>query len=56
MLITHLQSGNSYGIQLKRRHAKFRQLELGSWVDGSDVVGDHWEPPALEGWEPPGGH
>src|ERR1700683_5860938 len=26
VLIDHLQSGNSYGIQLKRRHAKFRQL------------------------------
>ena len=56
VLITHLQAGNSYGIQLKRRHAKFRQLELGSWVDGSAVVGDHWEPPTLEGWETPGGH
>ena len=34
MLIKHLQSGNSYGIQLKREHCKFPQPFLGSWVDG----------------------
>ena len=29
VLITHLQSGNSYGIQLKEQHCKFPQPELG---------------------------
>ncbi len=53
VLVTHLQSGNSYGIQLKRAHAKFAQPELGPWVPGSAVVGDDWKPPVLEGWEPP---
>ena len=33
MLIKHLQSGNSYGIQLKEQHAKFPQPELGPWVE-----------------------
>jgi hypothetical protein len=31
VLITHLREGNSYGIWLKRRHAKFAQPELGPW-------------------------
>jgi hypothetical protein len=53
VLITHLQSGNSYGIQLKEKHTKFAQPELGSWVAGSRVVGADWQPPVLEGWEPP---
>src|SRR5439155_1193459 len=53
VLVTHLQSGNSYGIQLKRAHAKFRQPELGPWVPGSAVVGEDWKPTVLEGWEPP---
>ena len=53
VLITHLQSGNSYGIQLKDKHAKFPQPELGPWVDGSPTVGTHWQPAALEGWEAP---
>ena len=35
VLVKHLQSGNSYGIQLKEQHAKFAQPELGPWVDGS---------------------
>ena len=35
VLITHLQSGNSYGIQLKEKHTKFPQPELGPWVEGS---------------------
>jgi len=52
VLVTHLQSGNSYGIQLKRAHAKFPQPELGSWVPGSAVVGEDWKPAVLEGWEP----
>jgi hypothetical protein len=53
VLVTHLQSGNSYGIQLKAKHCKFPQPELGSWVPGSATVGTDWSPPVLEGWEPP---
>jgi hypothetical protein len=53
VLITHLRSGNSYGIRLKEKHAKFPQPELGSWVAGSRTVGADWQPPVLEGWEPP---
>jgi hypothetical protein len=53
VLIKHLQSGNSYGIQLKRVHCKFPQPELGPWVEGSETVGSEWKPPVLEGWEPP---
>jgi hypothetical protein len=53
VLITHLQSGNSYGIRLKEKHAKFAQPELGPWVAGSATVGAQWQPPVLEGWEPP---
>ncbi|HEY7660813.1 MAG TPA: hypothetical protein VIC58_09480 [Actinomycetota bacterium] len=56
VLMKHLTSGNSYGIQLKRRHAKFAQPLLGSWVDGSETVGTSWTPPTLEGWEKPAGH
>ena len=53
VLITHLQSGNSYGIQLKEKHTKFPQPELGPWVADSKTVGTNYEPPTLEGWEPP---
>jgi hypothetical protein len=53
VLVTHLQSGNSYGIQLKAKHCKFPQPELGSWVPGSATVGADWQPPVLEGWEAP---
>jgi hypothetical protein len=53
VLIKHLQSGNSYGILLKEKHAKFPQPELGSWVEDSKTVGTDWQPPVLEGWEPP---
>jgi len=53
VLIKHLQTGNSYGIQLKEKHTKFAQPELGSWVPGSKTVGTDWKPPVLEGWEPP---
>ena len=56
VLIKHLESGNSYGIALKTKHAKFPQPELGSWVSGSETVGTDWRPPVLEGWEPPAGH
>ena len=53
VLLTHLQTGNSYGIQLKEIHCKFPQPELGPWVAGSKTVGADWKPPVLEGWEPP---
>ena len=53
VLMTHLQSGNSYGIQLKEIHCKFPQPELGPWVEGSKTVGTDWKPPVLEGWEAP---
>ena len=56
VLIKHLQEGNSYGIQLKEKHTKFAQPELGSWVAGSRTVGTDWQPPVLEGWEPVAGH
>ncbi len=56
VLIAHLQAGNSYGIQLKRAHTKFPQRMLGPWQDDSEIVGQHWEPPTLEGWESPAGH
>ncbi len=47
VLMKHLTSGNSYGIQLKRRHAKFPQPLLGPWVEGSDTVGTEWKPAVL---------
>ena len=53
VLMTHLQSGNSYGIRLKEIHCKFPQPELGPWVEDSRIVGTDWRPPVLEGWEPP---
>ncbi len=56
VLMKHLVSGNSYGIQLKREHAKFPQPMLGSWIEGSDTVGTDWKPAVLEGWERPAGH
>ena len=56
VLMKHLISGNSYGIQLKAKHAKFPQPELGPWVEGSEIVGTDWKPPVLEGWERPAGH
>src|SRR5437764_13880894 len=42
VLITHLQSGNSYGIQLKAQHTKFPQPELGPWTAGSRTMGADW--------------
>jgi hypothetical protein len=53
VLIKHLQEGNSYGIALKERHAKFAQPSLGPWVENSPTVGTDWQPPVLEGWESP---
>jgi len=56
VLIKHLQSGNSYGIQLKDTHCKFPQVDLGPWVDDCREVGADWKRPVLEGWEAPSGH
>jgi hypothetical protein len=56
VLMKHLVEGNSYGILLKRQHAKFPQPMLGSWVEGSETVGANWHPATLEGWEKPAGH
>ena len=53
VLIKHLQSGNSYGIILKERHAKFPQPSLGPWVEGSAMVGTDYKPSVLAGWEAP---
>jgi hypothetical protein len=53
VLIKHLQSGNSYGIQLKEKHTKFTQPELGPWVADSKTVGTDYKPSVLEGWEAP---
>ncbi len=53
VLIAHLTAGNSYGVRLKRAHAKFPQPELGPWVSDSPIVGEDWRPSVLEGWEPP---
>jgi hypothetical protein len=53
VLIKHLQSGNSYGIQLKEKHTKFPQPALGPWVEDSKTVGTEYKPSVLEGWEPP---
>lgn len=54
VLMAHLQSGNSYGILLKRQHCKFAQPLLGPWVAGSEEVGADWHPAVMEGWEPSG--
>jgi hypothetical protein len=56
VLMKHLIGGNSYGIQLKAKHAKFPQPTLGPWVDGSETVGTDYRAPVLEGWERPAGH
>ena len=53
VLIKHLQSGNSYGIQLKEKHTKFPQPELGPWVEETKTVGADYRPSVLEGWEAP---
>jgi hypothetical protein len=52
VLITHLQSGNSYGIQLKSLYCKFPQPELGPWVADSKMVGTDYKPTVLQGFEP----
>jgi hypothetical protein len=56
VLMKHLITGNSYGIRLKSKHAKFPQPMLGSWVEGSEIVGKDYRPGTLEGWEKPGKH
>ena len=53
VLMKHLISGNSYGIQLKEKHCKYHQVELGPWVAHSKSVGDNYQRPVLEGWDPP---
>ena len=53
VLMTHLQTGNSYGTQLKEKHCKFPQPELGPWVANSKIVGTDWKPAVMEGWEAP---
>ena len=53
VLMKHLISGNSYGSQLKEKHCKYHQVELGPWVADSKSVGDNYQRPVLEGWEPP---
>jgi predicted HAD superfamily phosphohydrolase len=52
VLITHLQSGSSYGIQLKSLYCKFPQPELGPWVADSKMVGTDYKPTVLQGFEP----
>src|ERR1700736_4833576 len=44
VLMTHLTSGNSYGIRLKEKHAKFPQPALGPWVKASPIVGARYTP------------
>ena len=56
VLMKHLIEGNSYGIQLKTKHAKFPQPMLGPWVEDSETVGTDWKPAVMEGWERPAGH
>ena len=56
VLMKHLIEGDSYGIQLKTKHAKFPQPMLGPWVEGSEIVGADWKPAVMEGWERPAGH
>ena len=51
VLVKHLQSGNSYGIQLKSKHCKFPQPELGPWVADSKMVGTDYKPTVLQGFE-----
>jgi hypothetical protein len=51
VLIKHLQSGNSYGIQLKSLYCKFLQPELGPWVANSKIVGTDYKPTVLAGFE-----
>jgi hypothetical protein len=52
VLITHLQGGNSYGIQLKSLYCKFPQPELGPWLADSKMVGTDYKPTVLQGFEP----
>jgi hypothetical protein len=56
VLIKHLREGNSYGIWLKHKHAKFPQPELGPWLAGSATVGENWTPAQPDDRQKPGGH
>ena len=49
VLMKHLVTGNSYGIQLKAKHTKFPQPELGPWVEGSPTVGTDYQAPRARG-------
>ena len=54
VLLKHLQSGNSYGIQLKRAALQVPAAAARArGSEGSPTVGTDWKPPVLEGWEPP---
>jgi hypothetical protein len=53
VLIKHLQEGNSYGIWLKHKHAKYPQPQLGPWLTESETVGEDWKAPTLDGWQKP---
>src|SRR5260370_16226119 len=53
VLIKHLQEGNSYGIWLKRKHAKFGQPGLGPWRAGSSTAAAPPPPPPLLHLAPP---
>ncbi len=55
VLITHLREGNSYGIWLKLKHAKFPQPELGPWRDDSPTVGGELAAPGARGRGAAGG-
>ena len=45
----HLIEGNSCRIQLKAKHAKFRNRPR-PMGGGSETVGTDWTPPVMEGW------
>lgn len=49
VLVKHLQEGNSYGIWMKHKHAKFPQPELGPWRPDSQTVGTNYTAPVYEG-------
>ena len=53
VLIKHLQSGNSYGIQLKAQALQVPPAGARLVGGGLATVGTDWTPPVLEGWEPP---
>ena len=56
VLMAHLQAGNSYGIQLKFASRQVSPADARPWVADSEIVGNDWKRPVLEGWEAPPGH